>query len=78
MAKDIPKYINALEDAQQKLARAKLPMADVQLLAIASTAILVSDHFPHTTDTWEALLAALKMWTAWKATYRKAHITRKY
>ena len=45
-AKGIPEYINALEDAQRKLARAKLPMADVQLLPMASTAILASNHSP--------------------------------
>ena len=76
-AEGIPEYINALEDAQRKLARAKLPMADVQLLAIASTAVLASDHFPRTTDAWEALPAVSKTWTAWKATYREAHIARK-
>jgi hypothetical protein len=52
-------------------------MADVQLLAIASTAVLASDHFPHTTDAWEALPVVSKTWTAWKATYSKAHIVRK-
>ena len=76
-AEGIPEYINALEDAQRKLARAKLPMADVQLLAMASTAVLASDHFPRTTDAWEALPPASKTWTAWKSTYREAHIARK-
>jgi hypothetical protein len=76
-AEGIPEYINALEDAQCKLAQAKLPMVDVQLLAIASTAVLASDHFPCTTGAWEALPAVSKMWTAWKATYHVAHIARK-
>jgi hypothetical protein len=77
VAEGIPEYINALDDAQRKLARAKLPMADVQLLAIASTAVLASDHFPRTTNAWEALPVVSNMWTAWKATYHEAHIACK-
>ncbi len=75
-AEGIPEYINMLEDAQRKLARANLPMSDDQLL-IASTAILASDHFPRATDDWEALSRDRKTWTAWKAHYRAAHLARK-
>ena len=73
----IPEYINDLEDAQRKLARAKLPMSNEQLLAIASTAVLAAQHFPSATDEWEALPPAAKTWAAWKTTYRAAHIARK-
>ena len=45
-AEGIPEYINILEDAPRKLAGANLPMLDDQLLAIASTAVLASKHFP--------------------------------
>ena len=76
-AEGIPEYINMLEDAQRKLARANLPMSDAQLLAIASTAILASGHFPRPTDEWEALTANAKTWAAWKTHYRAAHIARK-
>ena len=76
-AEGIPEYINKLEDAQRKLARANLPMQDVQLLAIASTAVLASQHFPRATDEWEAMAPALKTWATWKTTYRAAHIARK-
>ncbi len=50
LAEGIPEYINMLEDAQRKLARAQLPMGDRQLLAIASTAVLAAQHFPRATD----------------------------
>eukprot|EP00804_Cyclotella_cryptica_P026727 CCRYP_007946-RA/>CCRYP_007946-RA protein AED:0.48 eAED:0.48 QI:0/-1/0/1/-1/1/1/0/67 len=50
----IPEYINMLEAAQRKLACANLPMSDDQLLAIASTAVLASNHFHRPTDDWEA------------------------
>ena len=66
-----------LEDTQRKLARANLPMSVDQLLAIASTAVLASDHFPRPTDEWEALPRNLKTWGAWKTHYRAAHIARK-
>ena len=77
IAEGIPEYINMLEEAQRKLARAQLQMPDAQLLAIASTAILASDHFPRPTDEWEALPPANKTWAAWKTHYRAAHIARK-
>jgi hypothetical protein len=63
---------------QRKLARANLPMSDDQLLAIASTAVLASGHFPRPTDEWEALPWANKTWAAWKTRYRAAHIARKH
>eukprot|EP00804_Cyclotella_cryptica_P001877 CCRYP_019350-RA/>CCRYP_019350-RA protein AED:0.46 eAED:0.46 QI:0/-1/0/1/-1/1/1/0/173 len=77
-ADGIPEYINVLEAAQRKLARANLPMSDDQLLAIASTAILASNQFPRPTDDWEAKPCANKTWTAWRTHYRAAHITRKH
>jgi hypothetical protein len=55
IAEGIPEYIDMLEEAQRKLARANLPMSDDQLLAIASTSVLASGHFPRPTDEWEAL-----------------------
>ncbi len=76
-ADGIPEYISMLEEAQRKLARANLPMLDDQLLAIASTSILTSGHFPRPTDDWEALARNNKTWTAWKTHYRAAHIARK-
>ena len=66
-----------LEEAQHKLARANLPMSDDQLLAIASTAVLASEHFPRPTDEWEALPRNQKTWGAWKTHYCAAHIARK-
>ncbi len=73
----IPEYINSLEDAQRKLRRANLPMDDANLVAMASTAVLASQHFPRTTDEWEALPIANKTWAEWKIRYRAAHIARK-
>ena len=77
LAEGIPEYIYMLEEAQRKLPRAQLPMGNRQLLAIASTAVLAAQHFPRTTDEWEALAPALKTWATWKVNYRAAHIARK-
>jgi hypothetical protein len=66
-----------LEDAQCKLARTNLLMSDDQFLAIASTAVLASKHFPHPTNKWEGLPRNNKTWTAWKAHYRAAHLAWK-
>ena len=77
-ADGIPEYINKHEEAQRKLAHTNLPMSDDQLLAIASTSVLASKHFPQPTDEWEALPRASKTWTAWKAHYRAAHLVCKH
>ena len=52
-SESIPVYINMIEAAQKKAARAKLPISDDMLVAIATKAILVSDCFPCTTYAWE-------------------------
>jgi hypothetical protein len=51
----IPEYIQLLEDAQRKAARAGLPVTDQTLTILASTALLAADTFPHTTILWEPL-----------------------
>ena len=76
-ADGIPEYIDMLEEAQRKLARANLPMSDETLLAIASTSVLASQHFTRQTDEWEAKPPVDKMWAAWKPHYRAAHLARK-
>ncbi len=72
----IPEYIQLLEDAQRKAARAGLPVTDQSLVMLASTALLAADTFPHTTTLWEELPPADKTWPAWKAAYLQAHQQR--
>jgi hypothetical protein len=36
----IPQYINMLEDAQKKAKRAGMPIADIELVMMASAAVL--------------------------------------
>ena len=76
-AEGIPEYINMLEDAQRKANRAKMSIADVQLVAIASTAVLASQDYVCATEDWEALTNAQKTWTKWKSSFPIAHLARK-
>jgi hypothetical protein len=46
------------------------------LTILASTALLASDTFPHTTELWEELDPADKIWAAWKTAYLAAHKKR--
>jgi hypothetical protein len=72
----IPEYIQLLEVAQRKAARAGLPVTDQTLTILASTALLAADTSPRTTVLWEELPHADKTWPAWKAAYLEAHKLR--
>jgi len=54
-ADGIPQYIVMLEDAQKKAKRAGMPIADVELVMMASAAVLAAQHFPREVDDWEGL-----------------------
>ncbi len=51
---------------------AKMPITDVQLVAIAFMAVLALQNI--TTDDWEALTNAQKTWTKWKYSFHVAHL----
>ena len=75
-ADGIPQYIIMLEDAQKKAKRAGMPIADVELVMMASAAVLAAQHFPREVDDWEGLPAASRTWPAWKTAFRLAHLKR--
>jgi hypothetical protein len=75
-ADGIPQYIIMLEDAQKKAKRAGMPIADFELVMMASAAILAAQHFPHDIDDWEGLPSTLRMWAAWKTAFCLAHLKR--
>ncbi len=60
----IPQYINMLEEAQKKATRAGMPIANVELMMMASAAVLAAQHFPRKVDNWEGLPSASCTWTA--------------
>ena len=49
-ADGIPQFINMMEDAQKKAKRAGMPIADVELVMLASAAVLAAQHFPRKVD----------------------------
>ena len=75
-ADGVPQYIIMLEDAQKKAKRAGMPIADIELVMMASAAVLAAQHFPREVDDWEGLPATSRTWTAWKTAFRLAHLKR--
>ena len=75
-ADGIPQYIIMLEDAQKKAKRANMPIADVELVMMASAAVLAAQHFPREVDEWEGLPSTSRTWGAWKTAFRLAHLKR--
>jgi hypothetical protein len=49
-ADGIPQFIVMMEDAQKKGKRAGMPIADVELVMMASAAVLATQHFPQEVD----------------------------
>jgi len=46
----IPQFIVMMEDAQKKAKRAGMPITDVELVMMASAAVLAAQHFPCEVD----------------------------
>ena len=59
----IPVYVNMMETAPKKAARAKLPISDDMLVAIATKAILATYRFPRAMDAWEEKTYEDKTWS---------------
>eukprot|EP00804_Cyclotella_cryptica_P016130 CCRYP_004246-RA/>CCRYP_004246-RA protein AED:0.35 eAED:0.35 QI:0/0/0/0.75/1/1/4/0/1339 len=68
----VPEYINRLEDAQKKAARANLPITNDWLAAIATMSLLAAGSFPKLRLDWDGLASADKTWPAWKTWALKA------
>jgi hypothetical protein len=75
-ADGIPQFIVMMEDAQKKAKRAGMPIADVELVMMASAAVLAAQHFPRKVDDWEGLPAVDRTWRAWKVAFRLTHLKR--
>ena len=74
----IPQYIIMREDAQKKAKRAGMPIADVELVMMASAAVLAAQHFPREVDDWEGLPTPARTWLAWKTAFCLAHLKRQH
>ena len=77
-ADGIPQFIVMMEDTQKKAKRAGMPIGDVELVMIASAAVLAAQHFPREVDVWEGLPAVDCTWRAWKVAFRLAHLKRQH
>ena len=75
-ADGILQYIALLEDAQKKAKQAQMPIADAELVMMASTAVLAVQHIPRKVDNWEGLTSTACTWPAWKTAFRLAHLKR--
>jgi hypothetical protein len=53
-----------------------MPIANVELVMMASAAVLAAKHFPREVNDWEGLPSASHTWTAWKTAFRLAHVKR--
>ena len=51
----IPEYINTMEDGRDKAARAGAPILNSMLVIIATKAMLTTEQYPRTNETWEEL-----------------------
>jgi hypothetical protein len=61
---------------KKKAKRAGMPIADVELVMMASAAVLAAQHFPRKVDDWEGSPAVDRTWRAWKVAFRLAHLKR--
>jgi hypothetical protein len=77
-ADGIPQYIIMLEDAQKKAKRAGMPIADIELVMMASAAVLMAQHFPREVDSWEGLPSTLRTWAAWKMAFCLVHMKHQH
>jgi hypothetical protein len=58
-----------LEDAQKKAKRAVMPIAAIELVMMASAAVLAAQHLPHEVDDWEGLPVLSRTLVAWKTAF---------
>jgi hypothetical protein len=77
-ANGIPQYIIMLEEAQKKAKRAGMPIADIELVMMASAAVLAAMHFPCKVDDWGGLSTLGRTWSAWKTSFCSAHLKRQH
>ena len=53
-----------------------MPIADIELVMMASGAVLAAQHFPCKVDEWKGRLAINHTWRAWKVEFCLAHLKR--
>jgi hypothetical protein len=51
-----------------------MPIANVELVMMASAALLAAQHFPREVDDWEGLPSGSRTWLAEIKAFRLAHL----
>jgi hypothetical protein len=51
-----------------------MPITNVELVMMASAAVLAAQHFPREINDWESLPSLSRTWPAWKVAFRLAHL----
>ena len=73
----VPEYFNRLKDAQKKSVRAKLPINDMWLAAIATGLLLAVGGCPKQCPNWDSLPRTNKTWAAFNTNFRNHQLTLK-
>jgi hypothetical protein len=71
----IPQFILMMEDAQKKAKRAGMPIADNELVMMASAAVLAAQHLPRKVDEWECHLAIAHTWSGGRGRWNSGRPT---
>jgi hypothetical protein len=66
----VSQFIIAMEEAQKKSVRAKLPITADVLAAFATSMLLRADSFPRNRPTWDGKKVEDQTWPAWKDFFR--------
>ena len=66
------------EGCTKKAKQGGMHIASVELVIMASAAVLAAQHFPRKVTDWEGRPAIDCTWRAWKVEFRQAHIQRQH
>jgi hypothetical protein len=77
-ADGIPQFIVMMEDAHIKATWAGMPIANVELVMMASAAVLAAQHSPREVDDWEGLPSMSHTLQAWKVAFCLAYLKRQH
>ena len=66
-------FINCFDDAKTNATRASFPITDDCLAAMATSALLSANSFPHDRLAWDGLVTSAQTWTAWQLKFVPLH-----
>ena len=69
----VPQYIMRIEEAQNKAARAELPISGAWLAAFATSSLLLANPFPNDNPICNGTAKSDQTWDAWKDCFNSLH-----